>query len=293
MQLESHAHGHFHHRKALQAFADRNEGAHQNRPSRGERIVARLDQNDDGQLGISELADTKFGRRMSVDGFARLDRNGDSMLDAAELDKGMFRRRGSAMIEAAMRARFADHLAEKLPDNDAEDDVASMVIQRLDADESGALNSEEIAGTRLAKAIGGEFYNIDADKNGALDKAELSNFIAGHLSGRPGDVAEIETETANDDDVEDGRTTVSASPAASDLPENPEVGVTPTAEPVSAPVAAASTDSFATSAGAKYAEDIRNAFEAALEVLKEGSGEDSAADIVQVLYENVQNILNT
>ena len=57
-------------------------------PSRGERLVARNDQNNDGKLSAAELEGTKLGRRMSVDRFARLDRNDDGMLEAYALKNG-------------------------------------------------------------------------------------------------------------------------------------------------------------------------------------------------------------
>ena len=61
-------------------------------PSRGERLVARNDQNNDGKLSAAELQGTKLGRRMSVDKFARLDRNDDGMLEASELNRKKARR---------------------------------------------------------------------------------------------------------------------------------------------------------------------------------------------------------
>ena len=114
-------------------------------PSRGERLVARNDQNNDGKLSTAELQGTKLGRRMSVDKFARLDRNDDGMLEASELDRKRARRsEGPSMMEQVVVARFADFLAAKpepQPKPDASK-IAEAVLARLDKDDSAGLNSE-------------------------------------------------------------------------------------------------------------------------------------------------------
>ncbi|MCG6901133.1 MAG: hypothetical protein LJE68_00490, partial [Rhodobacter sp.] len=113
IQGQSHGHAHAH--------------GHMHGPSRGERLVARHDQNDDGKLGIDELADTRLGRRMSVARFARIDTDGDAMLSAAELDNVKRGRGGAAMKEAAMRARYADYLVQQVENTKAETDIATRV----------------------------------------------------------------------------------------------------------------------------------------------------------------------
>lgn len=147
--------------------------------SRGERIVACLDSDQDGGLSIAELADSRRGSKMTLERFARIDTNGDSKLDAAEIDAMKRGRGGGAGREIAMRARW---LAERAEPAQAETDLSAQVIGLLDSDGSGRLNSEEIAGTRLAELIGGDFYRLDADRNGGLDQQELALFLAEHLT---------------------------------------------------------------------------------------------------------------
>ena len=168
--------------------------------SRGERLVARLDADEDGALGIAELAGSRLGKHMTLDRFARLDTNGDDKLDAAELDSLRRGERGPAGRETAMRAQYAAWLAETV--EPAGDDVAGQVIDLLDTDGNGRLNSEEIAGTRLAQIIGGDFYRLDGDRNGALDTAELADFLAERLTA-PEEVAATE-------DTDSGTTSSSA-----------------------------------------------------------------------------------
>jgi len=75
--------------------------------SRGARVVARHDRNEDGKLGIDELEGTRLGARMSVNRFARLDANEDGLLDAAEIDSAMTGRQSFEIaLMSQMGARF-------------------------------------------------------------------------------------------------------------------------------------------------------------------------------------------
>lgn len=221
--------------------------------SRGERIVARLDGNDDGKLDIAELAESRLGRKLSVERFARVDGNGDMMLDAAEIDAMRRGKHGTASREAAMRTRHAAYLAEKVETPAAEDgDVAAEVIRLLDADGSGRLNSEEIAGTRLAHLIGGDFYEIDADRNGGLDRGELAGYLAERLTGE------------------------------SD----------PGADAVGASMATAAGANAGTAPAMRYEQGIRTAFENALMLLETGDATATPTEVVQSLYAEVRSLLN-
>lgn len=221
--------------------------------SRGERIVARLDGNDDGKLDIAELAESRLGRKMSVERFARTDTNGDLMLDAAEIDAMRRGKHGTAMREAAMRSRYAAYLAEKVEPRETDDgDVATELIRLLDGDGSGRLNSEEIAGTRLAQLIGGDFFEIDADRNGGLDRAELSGFLTQQLAGA----------------VEPGGDAVGATPQ---VPGSVEAG---------------------TASATSYEQGIRTAFDNALMLLGSGNGSATPTEVVQSLYAEVKTLLN-
>lgn len=268
-------------------------------PSRGERLVARLDQDRDGALSPSELKDTKFGNRMSIDKFARLDANSDGMLEAGELDAMKKHGRkhenhtGPGMMESIVRAQYADYLAEKTDADDGMADVAARVIEKLDGDQSGGLNSEEIAGTRLAKLIAGDFYQIDADKNGALSRTELSGFIADHLLGQSSETIP--------DPADDGEVGLAILPGEAETEGTPEtdasgpqlatseVDGTPSATDPS-PITQFNSVDAASSSAARTA-SIATAFEAALEILKNGSGTDNPYDVVQTLYGDVQKIL--
>ncbi|MGR3291865.1 MAG: hypothetical protein ACU0C9_11830 [Paracoccaceae bacterium] len=162
-------------------------------PTKGEKIVAHLDQDNDGMLSPAELKDTKLGKNMTVDRFARIDANDDGMLDAGELDSiklrghghghGYGHMHGSDMMKNVVNAQFANYLTEQVEDVDVGTDIASRIMHELDGDHSGELNSEEIAGTRLAQLIGGVFFDIDADKNGALSEQELADFVTNYLLG--------------------------------------------------------------------------------------------------------------
>ena len=130
---------------------------------------------------------------MTVDRFARIDANDDGMLDAGELDSiklrghghghGYGHMHGSDMTKKVVNAQFANYLTEQVEDVDVGTDIASRIMHELDGDHSGGLNSEEIAGTRLAQLIGGDFFDIDADKNGALSEQELADFVTNYLLG--------------------------------------------------------------------------------------------------------------
>ncbi len=272
-------------------------------PSRGERLVARNDQNNDGKLSTAELQGTKLGRRMSVDRFARLDRNDDGMLEASELNrKKAPRTDGPSMMEQVVVARFADFLAGK-PEPQAKPDaskVAEAVIARLDKDDSSGLNSEEIAGTRLAEKLGSGFYELDSDKNGALDKEELTSFISkAYLGEAEADAEAIQPATGdatNEDDIQP----TSLDVAKEDVPEaasraDDSVAASSDPEPFEA-VEVAETQASGKavsepSSSVAYADQIRASFEAALEVLKNGADQRSAYDVVRTLYAEVSGII--
>ncbi len=272
-------------------------------PSRGERLVARNDQNNDGKLSTAELQGTKLGRRMSVDRFARLDRNDDGMLEASELNRKKARRTdGPSMMEQVVVARFADFLAGK-PEPQAKPDaskVAEAVIARLDKDDSSGLNSEEIAGTRLAEKLGSGFYELDSDKNGALDKKELTSFISkAYLGEAEADAEAIQPATGDATNVDDIQPT-SLDMAKEDVPEaasraDASVAASSDPEPFEAVEVAETQASDRVvsepSSSVAYADQIRASFEAALEVLKSGADQRSAYDVVRTLYAEVSGII--
>lgn len=278
MHVGTHSHGNWHNH------------VYSGPPSRGERLVARHDQDNDGKLSPSELKDTRIGRRMSVDRFARLDKNDDGMLAAGELGGKKARRDdGPSLMERVMVARFADHMAEKVELETNGADIADAIMARLDGDESGGLNSEEIAGTRLAEKIGDGFYDLDGDKNGALDKAELNAFITNEYLGRSkgGMAADMPASDhgGDGDDADAGDVAVAKTVETEDVAAADD------------PVAEANEVQQATSTGSAgasqvaYVDQIRASFEAALEVLQNGSDQRSAYDVVRTLYEEVNGVL--
>jgi Ca2+-binding EF-hand superfamily protein len=273
--------------------------------SRGERLVARNDQDNDGKLSPAELQGTKLGRRMSVDRFASLDRNDDGMLEASELSRRTGRGSDSpSMMEQVVVARFANYLAAK-PETEVKPDaskVADAVLARLDKDGSTGLNSEEIAGSRLAEKLGSGFYELDRDKNGALDKEELTAFISKAFleQTETNDEADATKAKVADDDA-DSAVKASTSDAANTT-------VAPAQADVDEPVATASKsnpgDTFefadaqplaataaASSSSVAFADQVRASFEAALEVLKSGADQRSAYDVVRTLYAEVNGII--
>ncbi|MDJ0820305.1 MAG: hypothetical protein QNJ09_00675 [Paracoccaceae bacterium] len=262
--------------------------------------MARNDQNNDGKLSTAELQGIKLGRRMSVDKFARLDRDDDGMLEASELSRKKARRIDvPSLMEQVVAARFADYLAANSEPQVKPDasKVAEAVIARLDGDGSAGLNSEEIAGTRLAERLGSGFYELDGDKNGALDKHELTSFISKAYLGEAEAHSQAVPVVANEDSkLEDVK------PTASDV-VNPDVfwvsteatePVDPTiqTEPVEAAEAQSSSVAVSEpSSSVAYVDQIRASFEAALEVLKSGADQRSAYDVVRTLYAEVSGII--
>lgn len=253
-------------------------------PSRGERLVGRLDRDKDGKIGLSEIADSKLGRKMTVDRFARLDANSDGALDAAELDARRGRAWGKAMreemVQNVVTAQMADYLTEKVPEALPGDDLVKAVIARLDGDGSGALNSEEIAGTRLAEKIGAGFYDLDGDKSGTLDMAELGAFIRAEVLGLADPVAapaeEAVEEVAAADPVETTETEEVAE--AAEVPETVEAAET--ADTAAAPEAGTLDPQQA----------MISAFETALQMIEDGQETRSTYDVVRALYGTAKDI---
>ncbi len=264
---------------------------------RGDRLVARLDQNNDGKLSTGELQDTRLGNKISVDRFAKLDKNGDGQLEASELnrkDKSHGNHHdGPSTTERALVAKFADLLAAPAkppePANLGED-IAKALLTRLDKDDSGGLNSEEIAGSKLAEKIGADFYELDGDKNGALDTAELSAFITSQfLDVEQSDEMDEADEADESDEVDEVDDDTDVAPLF--VPVADEVIVDTTIEPVEdviavSPVSPVSpVNSASTTSESSYSDSIRSSFEAALELLQQGAEQQqSAVNLVRTLY---------
>jgi len=238
---------------------------------------------------------------------------------------------GSGQVEQALIAKFADLLAEKLPPPDPGADIAKALLARLDADDSGALNSEEIAGTRLAQAIGSDFYELDSDRNGALDKAELSAFITDQYLGsaqeggesdegddghHEGDESDHEGDERDEGDDSDERDEGMNVPLASASGAAVEAGaVLPANDPTAAAVQPVTTAREAaqaaqqtaqqtaaqslettslTSSQAAYPDQVRASLEAALAFLQKGSEQNlSALDVVRTLYAQANGTLGS
>lgn len=296
--------------------------------SRGERIVGRLDQDGDGKLGLNELADSRLGRNMSVARMAKMDANGDGMLEASE-----FRGRGgndsvpgaaaetsqppavlpipsAAKSENAIVAQMADYYTETVSLEDKVNAraaaLADEIVKRLDADGSGRLNTEEIAGTRLAEKIGEGFFELDADRNGGLDVDELFGFLfeeimtlaeerglmpgeaeapeADGLAGAAGAEAVEPVSATGDEAVVE---LVEEAASASDLDEVEEGDAAEAVEESAAAATTAASDFELT------AEDlIKTAFENALKMIQEGQENRSTYDVVSALYGNVKGIFD-
>ncbi len=225
-------------------------------------------------------------------------------------------------MKSAVTAKMADYYTEKVataPTIEEQSlDVAKEIIRRLDSDMNGQLNSEEIAGTRLAEKIAEGFYGLDGDKTGTLDVDELYGFILDELKNQsvaeavPGEVPEDNAEAA-----ETPAETPAEIPAEAPVAA-PEAAVAePEAAPVEAPaetadaaIAAEPADAAPAEAGtapidvmetvdyyvspAMSAEErVIAAFEAALKTIQEGQEARSTYDVVSALYGDVQGILGT
>ena len=303
----------------------RNEGQSQ---SRGEKIVERLDKDGDGKLALNELAESKIGQRLTLQRMARMDANGDGMLEASE-----FNRTGGAegaegkvaaaaapaaepatraapeMMEAVFTSNMADYLTEKVSTVSVEERAESLakeIIKRLDADGSGRLNTEEIAGTRLAEKIGEGFYNLDADKSGGLDLDELFGFLRDQIMTLAEERGLI---PAEGDDAVEGLAEASLGEAADAIEavgvveETSDAAVQLVEEAVEAAQAEAA-EAAAEAAAAEAAEEagsdfemtaedlVKTAFENALKMIQEGQENRSTFDVVSALYGNIQSIFD-
>lgn len=300
--------------------------------SRGERIVGRLDQNGDGKLALNELAESKIGQKLTVARMAKMDANGDGMLEASEFGS---RRSGEAAdattapisdtdaavpaavpseTENAVIAQMADYYTAPVrvldPEVDAKAEaLAKEIIKRLDADGSGKLNSEEIAGTRLAEKIGEGFYNLDADKSGGLDIDELFGFLYDEIMTlaeerglMPGEAEAPEADALAGAAGAEAAETVAASgdEAVVELVEEAASAVVvdeaDAAEDTDVAEAVEESTATATTAPSDFelsAEDlIKTAFENALKMIQEGQENRSTYDVVSALYGNVKGIFD-
>lgn len=266
------------------------------KPSRGERIVAKFDSDGDGAISTNELAGTKLGKRMSVDKFERLDKDDSGTIDASEFDAARKKRRGGGATESAVTQQFADFMAAKIAEaRPPQDDVATRIIAKLDADANGALNSEEIAGTRLYEAIGDKFFDFDADASGTLDKAELSEFIVNYLtdSGED-DAAVVSASDGGDVAVTTASTAAEVVDSVAAVAEADDIDDAEAAESDDDAVEAseaAAINAAATSGEVSQLEIITAAFEAALEILRNGNT-DTTVSPVEALYQNAQSAIS-
>lgn len=273
---------------------------------RGDRLVLQHDKEEDGRLSPSEIDGTRLGRKITEDRFAKIDAHGDGGLEAGELNGARTDGRpGSGLMEQVVMARLADFFAGKVEADTGAARIATEVLERLDRDGSGALNSEEIAGTRLAEAIGDRFYRLDGDRTGTLNAKEIGEFVVDYLVGRSGEDEEGES-PATESDVEDAARVGGVAPAPALGAVEPggtvagleevegadvDIALGP-AEDAAAAEEAAVSDSYIPEPVA-YEQGIRNAFETALEILRNGGETRPTFDVVNALYGDVQNILKT
>ena len=229
---------------------------------------------------------------------------------------------GAEAMKNAMTTKMADYFTEKVsaPPTIEEQslDVAKEIIRRLDADMNGSLNSEEIAGTRLAEKIAEGFYGLDGDKTGTLDVDELYGFILEELKNQT--VAETVPDEASGDTAEAAETPAEApveapNEAPAEAPEavvaDPEMAPAEEAVEAAAPVETAETPEAAPAEAAAAPIDVMEtvdyyvspamsaeeriiaAFEAALRTIQEGQEARSTYDVVSALYGDVQGIIGS
>lgn len=226
--------------------------------------------------------------------FQKLDRDGDGTLSRAEFGdrpgKGIGwawgARAKEAMMQNVVTAQMADYLTEQVPAAMPGEDLVNEVIARLDADGSGALNSEEIAGTRLAEKIAAGFYDLDGDRSGTLDTAELGAFIRAEVLG----LADPAAPPAEDPAAAVAAAAAATGPAETTDPaevaeasEAAEAVETATADPVAAP------DSVPDSTPDPQQAMIA-AFETALQMIEDGQETRSTYDVVSALYGQAKSI---
>lgn len=255
--------------------------------TRGERLMARLDSDGDGKLGLSELEGTRFGKKLSVDRFARLDANRDGALDAGEIDAQ--RGRGQPSPESVVVAKMADFLTEKTEPQ--VNPLTSEVLRRLDGDQDGNLSSDEIAGTRLADAIGDGFGGFDTDENAGLSASELNAFIENEILGLT--QPSVPDETA---EVASGETVSEISEEAPVTEEVGDVAAADGAEAVedASDIAAPEAPTFAGPGSTETSSDTASlaSLEAALATLKANPTPATAFDAIGAFYEQVRGILD-
>ena len=128
-------------------------------PSVGEAMVAKLDNDGDGAVSISELSTTQFGKDMTSEQFSGLDTDGDSKLNAAELD---------AHFEAE----------EAAPPPPPPPTIGETVVAKLDGDGDGAVSIHELAGSELGAQMKlGGYAKVDSDGDSKLSAEEITAFM--------------------------------------------------------------------------------------------------------------------
>lgn len=79
------------------------------------------------------------------------------------------------MQHDAMQRRAMAAMTAHARNPDEANPVASKLVARFDADESGDLSAEELDGTRLGEIVSGNTWDdVDSDGNGALSAEEIA-----------------------------------------------------------------------------------------------------------------------
>lgn len=254
-----------------------------------DRHASEIDRGNDGKLSATKLQDARPGQRTSVESINRMGLDALGKLEVAAVARSDTQKDATpSMVESLTIANFADYLAERVDPAKQAEDIANGVISRLDRDGSEGLNSEEIAGSRLAEDIGAGFYEVDADKNGTLDTAELSDFIAReYLRGQQVEATPAQSESSFDVGEDESLSAVAMDAAQVDMSETEAASeaaiideVDQNSEIVSSPFTPEKS----------YEDQILASLEAALEMLREGSDQRPTLDVVQNLYSEVKDI---
>lgn len=165
-------------------------------PTRGTRLVERMDGDGDGDGSLSwaELGENQRGRRIARN-FDKIDSDGSGTLSAGELDS--FRQsRGTRLVE------------------------------RMDGDGDGGLSWNELGETRRGRQIARSFDRIDNDGDGKLTAAELDSFQRSRQAAwlRSDAMPGLQEDLAED-------AALPEMPPAPDMAESTETAAAPAAAP--------------------------------------------------------------